>query len=85
MWEDEGGDLIDSPLFPVPQCYSHLTEWTELEKAALVNVDDGSSPKLDMVWGDTYYQVRNRSNQRSHIASSPGFPKLLITVADLNP
>ena len=37
------------------QCYSHLTEWEDLEKAALVNVDP---PNLDNIWDDSYYIVR---------------------------
>lgn len=38
------------------QCYSHLTQWQNLEKAALVNVDP---PNLDSLWEDSYYIVRN--------------------------
>ncbi len=39
------------------QCYSHLTEWTELEAAALVNVDESTPPKLDKLWDDNYFTV----------------------------
>ena len=39
------------------QCYSHLTEWGDLEKAALVNVDDSPTPRLERVWEDSYYHV----------------------------
>lgn len=38
------------------QCYSHLTRWPDLEKAALTNID---SPWATEVWEDTYYQVHN--------------------------
>ena len=39
------------------QCYSHLTEWGDLEKAALVNVDDSPTPRLERVWEDSYFHV----------------------------
>ena len=39
------------------QCYSHLTEWQDLEKAVIVNIDDGTNPKLDKIWEDSYHQV----------------------------
>lgn len=39
------------------QCYNHLTEWAELSRAAMVNVDDASLPSLDKLWDDTYCQV----------------------------
>lgn len=42
---------------PSPQCYSHLTEWGDLEKAALVNVDDSHTPRLERVWEDSYFHV----------------------------
>ncbi|XP_064405997.1 DNA-dependent protein kinase catalytic subunit-like isoform X2 [Halichondria panicea] len=45
-------DLWDDSLL---QCYSHLTEWTELEAAALVNVDESTPPKLDKLWDDNYF------------------------------
>ena len=42
----------------LPQCYSHLTEWQDLEKAVMVNIDDtGGRPKLDKIWEDAYHQV----------------------------
>ena len=36
------------------QCYSHLTEWQDLEKAVMVNISDStnSKPKLDKIWED---------------------------------
>lgn len=39
------------------KCYCHLTEWSDLEKAALVNVDDSPTPKLQKLWEDSYYHV----------------------------
>ena len=39
------------------QCYSHLTEWKDLEIASTNNIDDHTPPHLDSVWSDTYYQV----------------------------
>jgi len=39
------------------KCYSHLTEWSDLEKAALVNVDDSPTPNLQKLWEDSYYHV----------------------------
>ena len=40
------------------QCLSHLTDWPELEKSSVVNIDnDHQSPKLSKVWEDHYYQV----------------------------
>ena len=42
---------------PSLQCYSHLTEWGDLEKAAVVNVDDSHTPRLERVWEDSYFHV----------------------------
>ena len=44
-------------LFMYSQCYSHLTEWKDLETASTNNIDDHTPPRLDSVWSDTYYQV----------------------------
>ena len=40
------------------QCYSQLTEWEELEKAAIINVVDlEAGETLDMIWNDPYNMV----------------------------
>ena len=43
----------------VLQCLSHLTDWPELEKSSMVNIDDDhhQPPRLGKVWEDPYYQV----------------------------
>lgn len=43
-------------VFVLFQCYSHLTEWQDLEKAALVNLPEPS--QLENIWEDSYYIVR---------------------------
>ena len=50
----DGTHIIFSPS---PQCYNHLTEWGDLEKAALVNVDDSHTLRLERVWEDSYFHV----------------------------
>lgn len=41
-------------LISLYQCYSHLTEWQDMEKVVMVNIDDS---KLDKIWEDSYHQV----------------------------
>ena len=48
--------VVDSWGFP-GQCYNSLTEWSDLEKAAIVNIDDSDPPCLDKIWEDAYYLV----------------------------
>ena len=39
------------------QCYSKLTEWEELEKAAMMNVGDIGTGAMDKIWDDPYHTV----------------------------
>ncbi len=39
------------------QCCHELTKWEDLEKAAMLNVDDSSSPNFDGLWEDDYSKV----------------------------
>ena len=39
------------------QCYHHLTEWGDLEKASVVNIDDSTNPDLNCIWNESYYKV----------------------------
>eukprot|EP00731_Ephydatia_muelleri_P036866 Em0341g3a len=48
LWEDS-----------LLQCCNSLTEWGDLEKAAIVNIDDSNPPCLDKIWEDTYYLEHN--------------------------
>ena len=39
------------------QCFANLTQWENLEKFSVLNIDDSESPDLDKVWTDTFLQV----------------------------
>ena len=69
-------------LFLFLQCYSHLTEWGDLEKAALVNVDDSPIPKLERVWEDSYYHVSYVQKLRHY--ASQYIPSLVFCIAAKN-
>lgn len=38
------------------QCFANLTQWENLEKFSVLNIDDSESPDLDKVWTDTFLQ-----------------------------
>lgn len=38
------------------QCFANLTQWENLEKFSVLNIDDGDIPDLDKVWTDTFFQ-----------------------------
>lgn len=41
------------------QCFANLTQWENLEKFSVLNVDEEDPPDLEKVWTDTYFQVNN--------------------------
>jgi DNA-dependent protein kinase catalytic subunit len=58
-WSDGHPNQVEEDLWDdsMLECYSHLTEWQDLEKAVMVNIDDTSGrPKLDKIWEDAYHQ-----------------------------
>ena len=44
-------------IFIFPQCLFHLSQWEQLEEAAVGAVDDADNPNLSKVWEDTFLQV----------------------------
>jgi DNA-dependent protein kinase catalytic subunit len=59
-WGDGQPSQVEEDLWEdsMLQCYSHLTDWKDLEKAVVVNIEneDGSPSKLDKIWEDSYHK-----------------------------
>lgn len=58
IWTDgepqqEEEDLWDDARL---QCFANLSQWENLEKFSVLNVDEEDPPDLEKVWTDTYFQ-----------------------------